>query len=457
MRRVYALILALLLLFMAGCGGNTAGKDTSEHERSEESRETPESEEEEETAEDPGLEIYESIMAAERIEVNDAYDQLKDVDSEDTQVLEFLDDLKELRDCQGLFLQPKDTSTQYTSKQYTADVLFYLMEGTLYCHVDYNNYMGDLGDGTVQSTDEKDYLFESFPTGEFGGGEQEFQIYFSPTQLHIMWAESCDYTLYRGDGSEDEVERQQFRFEDSTAYSVVERHTSEVFSEDGYEITYNEETETVNIYAGTPGGVGGVRALLITGHQQGIETWSEIRTTLVEWNGLMLEMASMMGHVEHLNLYMVDPFEEGAVYEEDDYMLCIEDGVLVYDYGDTVGTGSGTTGGSGSYGSYGSYGGGTASATMGERDALDSAKSYLRVMAFSYEGLIDQLEYEGYSHSEAVYGADHCGADWYEQAAKSAAEYLDVMPFSRQELIDQLEYEGFTHAQAVYGVEQNGY
>lgn len=31
------------------------------------------------------------------------------------------------------------------------------------------------------------------------------------------------------------------------------------------------------------------------------------------------------------------------------------------------------------------------------------------------------------------------------------------MSFSRGGLIDQLEYEGYTHEQAVYGVEQNGY
>ena len=78
-------------------------------------------------------------------------------------------------------------------------------------------------------------------------------------------------------------------------------------------------------------------------------------------------------------------------------------------------------------------------------------------MAFSYSGLVKQLEFEGYTNSEAVYAANNCGADWYEQAALSAKEYLDVMPFSRQGLIEQLEYEGFTYDQAVYGVEQNGY
>ena len=95
--------------------------------------------------------------------------------------------------------------------------------------------------------------------------------------------------------------------------------------------------------------------------------------------------------------------------------------------------------------------------TLGERNALDKALSYLRTMPFSYEGLVEQLEFEGYSHAEAVYGADNCGADWNEQAALKAQNYLDTMPFSRQDLIDQLEFEGFTAAQAEYGVEAVGY
>ena len=79
------------------------------------------------------------------------------------------------------------------------------------------------------------------------------------------------------------------------------------------------------------------------------------------------------------------------------------------------------------------------------------------MMPFSYQGLVEQLEYEGYTSSEAVYAADYCGADWNRQAAEKAALYLDMMPFSRDGLIEQLEYEGFTHSQAVYGASHNGY
>lgn len=93
-------------------------------------------------------------------------------------------------------------------------------------------------------------------------------------------------------------------------------------------------------------------------------------------------------------------------------------------------------------------------ATTGEKNALKRAGEYLDYTAFSYTGLIEQLEYENYTHAEAVYAADNCGADWYEQAAKAAQKYLDYMAFSRSGLIEQLEYEGYTHDEAVYGVDK---
>ena len=78
----------------------------------------------------------------------------------------------------------------------------------------------------------------------------------------------------------------------------------------------------------------------------------------------------------------------------------------------------------------------------------------MQFQAFSRKGLIEQLEFEGYTHAEAVEGTDATGADWDEQAAKKAAEYLQNQPFSRSGLIEQLEFEGFTTAQAEYGVSQ---
>ncbi len=95
--------------------------------------------------------------------------------------------------------------------------------------------------------------------------------------------------------------------------------------------------------------------------------------------------------------------------------------------------------------------------TIGEKNALKMANSYLKTMAFSRSGLIKQLAYEGFTNEEATYAVDNCGANWMEQAVKMAKSYLNTMAFSRSKLINQLEYEGFTYEQAVYGVEQNGY
>lgn len=94
--------------------------------------------------------------------------------------------------------------------------------------------------------------------------------------------------------------------------------------------------------------------------------------------------------------------------------------------------------------------------TKAQENSLRRAKEYLNTMAFSRDGLIKQLEYEGYTHDDAIYGVDNVSVDWNEQAVKKAKEYLNTMAFSRDGLISQLEYEGFTHEQAVYGVDQNG-
>lgn len=97
-----------------------------------------------------------------------------------------------------------------------------------------------------------------------------------------------------------------------------------------------------------------------------------------------------------------------------------------------------------------------ASATVSQKNALAKAKSYLGYTAFSHDGLVDQLEYEKFSHDDAVYGADNSGADWNEQAAKKAKSYMDYTSFSRQGMIDQLVYDKFTPEQAAHGADSVG-
>ena len=90
----------------------------------------------------------------------------------------------------------------------------------------------------------------------------------------------------------------------------------------------------------------------------------------------------------------------------------------------------------------------------GERNALASAQTYLSVMNFSYQGIIDMLEYEGYSETECKYAADNCGADWNEQASKAARVYVEneeLTSEDRDYLIGSLEADGFSTEEAEHG------
>ena len=91
-----------------------------------------------------------------------------------------------------------------------------------------------------------------------------------------------------------------------------------------------------------------------------------------------------------------------------------------------------------------------------KEQAVLKAENYLRNMAFSKTGLTKQLEFEGFTTEEANYGTENIIVDWKEQAYLKAKEYLKNMAFSRQGLIDQLEFEGFTNEQAVFGVDAAG-
>lgn len=94
--------------------------------------------------------------------------------------------------------------------------------------------------------------------------------------------------------------------------------------------------------------------------------------------------------------------------------------------------------------------------TTSQEDALFRAKSYLESSAYSYENLIEQLEYEGFSTEDSTFAVDNCGADWGEQARKKAVIYLNSKPFSQSALLDQLQYEKFSVEDSEYGVENCG-
>lgn len=95
--------------------------------------------------------------------------------------------------------------------------------------------------------------------------------------------------------------------------------------------------------------------------------------------------------------------------------------------------------------------------SLGQRNAVNKAKQYLDLMGMSYKALVNQLIYEGFTESEAAYGASNCGADWNQQAARAAQNYLSIMSMSKSGLIEQLVYDGFTQEQAAYGAKAAGF
>lgn len=107
------------------------------------------------------------------------------------------------------------------------------------------------------------------------------------------------------------------------------------------------------------------------------------------------------------------------------------------------------------------------SLSIGQQNALRSATQYLGFMHFSRAGLMEQLtsEYgEGYPAEDAEFAIatlEQAGkVDWNAEAAEAAQSYLDMMAFSREGLYDQLtsEYgEGFTPEQANAGLAAVGY
>lgn len=89
--------------------------------------------------------------------------------------------------------------------------------------------------------------------------------------------------------------------------------------------------------------------------------------------------------------------------------------------------------------------------------ALEDAYGYLNLdgVSLSYDMLINQLVYEGYSESTATYAADNCGADWYAQAVKAAQYTMDRQNsnMSYDALVMILEAHLFTEDQAIYGAD----
>lgn len=100
--------------------------------------------------------------------------------------------------------------------------------------------------------------------------------------------------------------------------------------------------------------------------------------------------------------------------------------------------------------------------TVSQKNAVRTAKSYIKMQGFSRAGLINQLSSEygsGYNIADATLAVDSMNIDWNRQAVRSANSYLKIMGFSCNKLIEQLSSSygsKYTESQATYGARQAG-
>ncbi|MFQ8845894.1 MAG: Ltp family lipoprotein [Clostridia bacterium] len=98
----------------------------------------------------------------------------------------------------------------------------------------------------------------------------------------------------------------------------------------------------------------------------------------------------------------------------------------------------------------------TAAATENQQKALDKANEYVDTLPLSHDGLIKQLEYDGYTTDVATYAANNCSVNWNKEAKEMAEQYMDSTTYTYKEMVQQLEAEGFTKKQAKFGAKAVG-
>lgn len=97
-----------------------------------------------------------------------------------------------------------------------------------------------------------------------------------------------------------------------------------------------------------------------------------------------------------------------------------------------------------------------AAATENQQKALDKANEYIDTLALSHDGLIKQLEYDGYATDVATYAADNCSANWNKEAKEMAEQYMESTSYTYKSMVQQLEADGFTKDQAKFGAKAAG-
>lgn len=224
---------------------------------------------------------------------------------------------------------------------------------------------------------------------------------------------SNEYRLYRFDGSAENLEDDGSDFEHSETYQYLTDSLDNLFEDISHRFKYVAEEKTLYVFAAYGAGMN----TQIQQYSSLHESWNNMLTSfsiLTESCQPIITLSIYDGIDDvtegHCTIMLVEELKDSDVYSPDSILGIISDGEITYSclnesgYADNISAGnaaSETDSSSSISDSSNSF-----PQTHGEENALKKALSYLSHSAFSYNGLIEQLEYVGFTHEQAVYGAN---------------------------------------------------
>ena len=71
----------------------------------------------------------------------------------------------------------------------------------------------------------------------------------------------------------------------------------------------------------------------------------------------------------------------------------------------------------------------------------------------SYDNLMEQMLYAGFTEEQAQHGIDSCNADWNQEALDAAKSYQRSLNMNTTQVEEQLAYNHFTQEQIQYALD----
>ncbi len=220
----------------------------------------------------------------------------------------------------------------------------------MYCRLSYSHAPGELEDGILNYSTKDGYIYE-FHTQVQGGadGDSEgFEVHIGAEKLYISQG-AIEKILIRDD---DFVEEESTSYAETSQYETLCEDLGAIvtsrFEDADYAIEYNDTDNCVNIYIESPYENKDLRAELASKDTESTESWYDFCSSFETICDTMYTITGVGYGPDHCSVYMVDTILPEGVYGEKDYVLRADDGLITYNYADTVSAGTASDSPSGS-------------------------------------------------------------------------------------------------------------